>query len=116
MSGTALITRFQGPYCSGELLGDGFLLSDGVIVNRGYLVSGGQRITNGAALWANNNFLADSLVISNDDTLMSDAVDVSTQVVSLEGPVISDPLLQGSRSVLSTENYDGILLPGNVGV
>jgi subtilisin family serine protease len=34
MSGTALITRFQGPYFSGELLGDGFLLSDGMIVNR----------------------------------------------------------------------------------
>jgi subtilisin family serine protease len=37
MSGIGLITRLQGPYCSGELLGDGFLLSDGVIINRGAL-------------------------------------------------------------------------------
>jgi serine protease AprX len=35
MSGTGLITRIQGPYCTGELLGDGFLLSDGLIINRG---------------------------------------------------------------------------------
>jgi serine protease AprX len=35
MSGSSLITRLQGPYFTGELLGDGFLLSDGLIVNRG---------------------------------------------------------------------------------
>lgn len=40
MTGTSLVTRLQGPYCTGELLGDGFLLSDGLIINRGQLYAG----------------------------------------------------------------------------
>ena len=35
ISGSGLITRFQGPYATGELLGDGFLISDGLIINKG---------------------------------------------------------------------------------
>ena len=105
MSGTALITRFQGPYCTGELLGDGLLLADGLIINRGYLVSNGQPILNGNAVWANDNFVADGLTLS-DDTLMSDAVDISSQVISLEGTVLSDSLLRGTPTMSSTENYD----------
>src|SRR2546423_6459705 len=69
MSGTGLIERFQGPYCTGELLGDGFLLSDGVIINRGVLFSGGQPIMNGDAVWTQNSFVADGVMVS-DDILM----------------------------------------------
>src|SRR5688572_22267903 len=40
MSGTSLVTRMQGPYCTGEVLGDGFLISDGLILNEGKMYSG----------------------------------------------------------------------------
>src|SRR5215213_4163877 len=113
MSGTGLIERFQGPYATGELLGDGFLISDGLIVNRGSLFSGAEQLTNGDSLWTSNGFTADSLLIS-DDTLMSDAVDVSSQSIIMVGQIVSDSVLTGEPSVSSSQTYDGILLTGGI--
>src|ERR1041384_6929790 len=113
MSGTALINRFQGPYFTGELLGDGFLLADGVIVNKGYLTAGGQQLMNGGTVWSNNGFTVDGLTISTD-TLITDAVDISTEFVIIDGQLLADPLLRGGRSVTSPAVYDGILMPGSV--
>ena len=113
MTGVGLITRFQGPYCSGELLGDGFLLADGVIVNRGFLTSSGQPILNGGVIWSNNNFLADGLTISND-TLMTDAVDISSNLLGLNAPDPRGFVAERRPECDSTGTYDGILLPGSI--
>src|SRR6185295_8439746 len=78
MSGTGLISRFQGPYATGELLGDGFLHSDGLIINKGTLFAGAQQLTNGGSILTTNDSVADGLMVS-DNTLMSDAVVISSQ-------------------------------------
>ena len=52
----ALITRFQGPYATGELLGDGFLISDGLIINKGLLLSGTNQLVGGDSLWTSQRF------------------------------------------------------------
>src|SRR6185369_1681898 len=113
VSGNGLIERFQGPYGTGELLGDGFLISDGLIVNKGSLLSGSQPITQGGVLWTSSGFVIDGLQLS-DQKLMSDAVDISTTTITLTSDVLADSLMQGGRSILTPTYYDGILYTGNV--
>ena len=113
MSGSGLITRFQGPYATGELLGDGFLIHDGLIVNKGLLLSGTNQIVSGDSLWTTNGFVANGLMLS-DDTLMSDAIDISTAAITLDGQVLADPLMRGWRSIPTPATYDGILLTSGI--
>src|SRR5215207_8299816 len=58
MSGSGLITRFQGPYATGELLGDGFLITDGLLINNGLLYSGAGQLVSGASVWTSSGFVA----------------------------------------------------------
>ena len=52
--------------------------------------------------------------LKQDDTLMSDAVDISSQVITLNGVLFSDVLMRGQPSVSSNVGYDGILLRGDI--
>ncbi|HEX2268078.1 MAG TPA: S8 family serine peptidase, partial [Pyrinomonadaceae bacterium] len=113
MSGTSLITRLQGPYFTGELLGEGFLISDGLIINRGALVSGTTPIADGGAIWANGAFAADGVIVSQDP-LMTDAVHISSQSITLNGDLLSDPLMQGERHPALVGSYDGIIHPNGI--
>src|SRR4030095_13087599 len=65
MSGSGLITRFQGSYATGALLGDGFLISDGLLVNKGVLLSGTNQLGSGALVWMSSGFIADGLLLSD---------------------------------------------------
>ena len=113
MSRSGLITRFQGPYATGELLGDGFLILDGLIVNRGVLLSGTNQLVSGDSLWTSSGFVADGLMLS-DDPLISDAVDISSVAVTLDGQMLADPLMRGGRSIPTPAIYDGILLTSGI--
>ena len=94
VSGNSLITRLQGPYFTGELLGDGFVISDGLIITRGTLLSNGGPVEDGGMLWSSGTFEVSGIMIS-EDPLMTDAVNISDQSITLDGDWLTDPLMRG---------------------
>jgi serine protease AprX len=96
-TGTSLITRYQGIYGVGVLLGDGVLLSDGVLLNDAVLLSDGL-------------MFGDQILTSNGITMSEGVPFISTGVLLSDGVLFNDGALFGDGVLVS----DGVLLGDSV--
>ena len=106
ISGTRLITQYQGIYGEGVLLTDGTIFGNGVLLVDGSLISDGLTLSDGVMLsdgtvLASGSILADGAMLA-DGTLMSDGVLIS------DGVLMSDSVLSGTTAAL-----DALSVPTN---
>jgi acetyltransferase-like isoleucine patch superfamily enzyme len=96
ITGTSLITKYQGIYGTGTLLSDGVLLSNGVLIPSGTLLSQGVMLSEGVmvsdgTMLASGTLLTQAVLLS-DGTMLSDGVIIS------DGTLVSDSILAGTAA------------------
>jgi subtilisin family serine protease len=106
-TGTNLITKYQGVYGLGKLLGDGVVLSNGTLMSSGTLLSdgvlmGGNIMTSSGVVMGDGSVFLSCNVLMGDGVLLSDGTLLSDGVLLGDGVVLGDGVLLGDMSALAT--------------
>jgi serine protease AprX len=94
-----LITKYQGIYGLGILLGDGILLSDGILVADASKLSGGILVSDNIMV-SNGITMSDGVVLMSSGILLGDGIVLSDGIVIGDGTLVGDGIIIGDGIVI----------------
>ena len=115
VTGTNLVTKYQGVYNLGALLGDGTLIGDGTLMMDSALMSDGVIMSDniltasGVIMNDGSPFLACSQLygsgsLMNDGVMLTDGVLVGDGVMLTDGVMLADVAVQASKALVQGDN------------
>ncbi len=99
-TGASLMTKYQGIYGNGVLMGDATLMSNGALLSDVSLLSSGVRLGDNI-LTSNGITLSEGYLFLGTGVLLSDGVVLSDGVLLSDGVVMSDGIMMSDSTLLS---------------
>jgi serine protease AprX len=125
--GESLVTKYQGVYGLGVLLGDGSLsaggalLADGALMTDGVVLGDHILVSSGALLTDGSPFLSCGVLLGNgallaDGSLMTDGVVLGDGALLADGSLLSDVYVQASRAMIQGDNTASMAVVSEAGL